>query len=294
MATTAALVKELRELTGGGINDCKKALDHTNGNIDEAVVFLREQGLAKAAKKVGRVAAEGLIAIVVSDDQKQGIIIEINCETDFVARDSNFTQFCRDVAFIALANKTVSADDLLTAPSGTDVGTVDAMRQQLIVKIGENIHVRRCVYLETQEGILVDYIHGGRIGTLIELVGGDSALAKDIAMHIAASNPECICADDVDPKRVEAEKAIFITQAKDSGKPDEIIEKMIAGRMKKFVNEISLYGQPFVKNPDQTVGQLVKAANAQVKQFVRYEVGEGIEKKETDFAKEVMEQVRGE
>ena len=293
MAVTAAQVKELRERTSGAMMDCKKALEETGGDMDAAIKYMREAGLAKAAKKASRVAVEGVVLTFVSPDNKQAIILEVNCETDFVARDKNFTQFCEQVGKVALENKTNDAQTLLTLPFETGGDSIDVVRQALVVKIGENITVRRCHYLASDNGTIGAYIHGGRIGVLVELNGGDLALAKDIAMHVAAVNPEYIKPEDVASERVDAEKAILIAQAKESGKPEDIIEKMITGRLKKFVGEISLYGQSFVKNPDVTVGQLVEQAKTAVNHFVRYEVGEGIEKETVDFAQEVMSQVRG-
>ncbi len=292
MTITAAQVKELRERTGGAMMDCKKALQETNGDMEKAVEFMRKAGLAKAAKKAGRVAAEGLIIIAISADSKQAAIIEVNCETDFVARDTHFKQFCELLGEVALAQRTTELSQLLAA--SVDDDTVDALRQRLVVTIGENINVRRCHFISSEQGVLGHYIHGGRIGVLVDVSDDDVELAKDIAMHIAASNPECVKPDDVNSARVDAEKAILIAQAQESGKPSEIIEKMIKGRLQKFVNEISLYGQAFVKNPDMTVGKLVSGANAEVIQFVRYEVGEGIDKQQVDFAAEVMAQVQGE
>ena len=294
MAVTAAQVKELRERTSGAMMDCKKALDETGGDMEAAIKYMREAGLAKAAKKASRVAAEGVVLTFVSPDNKEAIILEINCETDFVARDENFTQFCEKVGRVALENKMSDVQALLALPFEAGGDSIDATRQALVVKIGENITVRRCHYLASNNGAIGAYIHGGRIGVLLELNGDDLALAKDIAMHVAAVNPEYLKPEDVAAERVAAEKAILIAQAKESGKPEDIIEKMITGRLKKFVNEVSLYGQSFVKNPDLTVGQLVEQAKASVRYFVRYEVGEGIEKETVDFAQEVMSQVRGE
>jgi elongation factor Ts len=229
----------------------------------------------------------------VSADHKQAVIIETNCETDFVARDTNFIHFCEKLSQTALKNKVNNVEQLLTASCESSAETMDALRQHLIMKIGENINVRRCQYVSAKQGVIAHYIHSGRIGVLVELADDNLSLAKDIAMHIAANNPECISAEDVSQSRKDAEKAILIAQAETSGKPKDIIEKMIAGRLQKFVAEISLYGQPFVKNADMSVGQLVKEAKTSVLSFVRYEVGEGIEKKQEDFAKEVMAQVKG-
>lgn len=289
---TAQMVKELRERTGAGMMECKKALQESNGDIDVAIENMRKAGQAKADKKASRTAAEGLILVRTSDDNKQAIILEINCETDFVARDENFLNFVNTVADIALKNKTTNAEELLTAEYAAG-NTVDQTRKTLIAKIGENVNLRRVEYVTTETGQLGSYIHGGRIGVLVEIDGGPVSLAKDIAMHVAASNPLVVNPEEVPDHLVEKEKEIFKAQAEQSGKPAEIIEKMITGRIRKFVDEISLTGQPFVKDPSTTVGKLVKADNAKVVKFIRYQVGEGIEKKEENFAEEVMAQVRG-
>ncbi len=291
MAITAALVKELRERTGAGMMDCKKALMETSADLEAAIDLMRASGAAKAAKKSGRVASEGLVNLTVSDDNKNAVILEVNSETDFVTKGSAFIDFVGALGSLALKNKPESLEAFLsqTLDSGE---TVDEARQDIIAKIGENISVRRLQIVTTENGVLGAYKHGERIAVLTVLSGTDGELAKDIAMHVAASKPECVSEGQLSSELVEREKAIFIEQAKESGKPDNIIEKMIVGRMKKFVNEVTLYGQPFVKDPDTTVGALVKSKGAEVESFIRYEVGEGMEKKEDNFVEEVMAQAQ--
>ncbi|MDB4847364.1 translation elongation factor Ts [Candidatus Pseudothioglobus singularis] len=291
MTITAALVKELRDRTGAGMMDCKKALVETNADLEAAIDLMRASGAAKAAKKAGRVASEGLVNVTISDDNKQAAILEVNSETDFVTKGSAFIDFVDSLGRLALKNKPESVESFLGQK--LDSGeTVDEARENIIAKIGENISVRRVQIISTETGILGAYKHGDRIAVLTVLASQDSALAKDVAMHIAASRPECISEDQLSEELLEREKAIFIEQARESGKPDNIIEKMIVGRMKKFVNEVTLYGQSFVKDPDVTVGELVKSNNSKVESFVRYEVGEGIEKKEDNFVEEVMAQAQ--
>jgi elongation factor Ts len=292
MAITAALVKELRERTGAGMMDCKKALVETNADLEAAIDLMRASGAAKAAKKAGRVASEGLVNVTTSDDNRDAVILEVNSETDFVTKGSAFIDFVNELGTLALKNKPTSVEEFLTQT--LDSGeTVDQAREGIIAKIGENISVRRVQIINSEKGVLGAYKHGDRIAVLTVLTGSDEDLAKDIAMHIAASKPECVSEDELSADLLEREKAIFIEQAKESGKPDDIIEKMIVGRMKKFVNEVTLYGQSFVKDPDMTVGALVKSKSSEVKSFVRYEVGEGIEKKEDNFVEEVMAQAQG-
>ena len=292
MAITAALVKELRERTGAGMMDCKKALVETNADLEAAIDLMRASGAAKAAKKAGRVASEGLVNVTTSDDNKDAVILEVNSETDFVTKGSAFIDFVNELGALALKNKPASVEEFLTQT--LDSGeTVDQAREGIIAKIGENISVRRVQNINSGKGVLGAYKHGDRIAVLTVLTGSDADLAKDIAMHIAASKPECVSEDELSADLLEREKAIFIEQAKESGKPDDIIEKMIVGRMKKFVNEVTLYGQSFVKDPDMTVGALVKSKSSEVESFVRYEVGEGIEKKEDNFVEEVMAQAQG-
>jgi len=291
MAITAALVKELRERTGAGMMDCKKALVETNADLEAAIDLMRASGAAKAAKKAGRVASEGLVSVNISDDNRHAAILEVNSETDFVTKGSAFIDFVEALGALALKHRPESVESFvnLKLDSGE---TVDEAREGIIAKIGENISVRRVQIVSTESGILGAYKHGDRIAVLAVLSSQDPELAKDIAMHIAASRPECVSEDELSSDLLDREKAIFIEQAKESGKPDNIIEKMIVGRMKKFVNEVTLYGQAFVKDPDITVGELVKSKNSAVESFIRYEVGEGIEKKEDNFVEEVMAQVQ--
>ncbi|HIF51782.1 MAG TPA: elongation factor Ts [Thiotrichaceae bacterium] len=288
MQITASLVKELRERTGAGMMDCKKALQEANGDIETAIEDMRKSGAAKAAKKAGRIAAEGIISI--KQDGNDVTILEINCETDFVAKDENFLTFTSNVIDAVSAQNPSDVEAL----NGLSVGdqTVEEATQQLITKIGEKITVRR-FEKRTATGPVGTYSHGVRIGVVVELEGGDETLAKDIAMHVAASKPVCISEDQVPQDELVKEKAIFVAQAEESGKPAEIIEKMVSGKIKKFLKEITLLGQPFVKDPDQTVEKLLQTANASVVSFIRYEVGEGIEKKVDNFAEEVKAQAKG-
>lgn len=292
MAITAALVKELRERTGSGMMECKKALVEANGDIELAIEEMRKAGLAKADKKADRIAAEGIIAVEVSTDGKNAIMLEINSETDFVAKADDFIHFVDAVAKKSLETQPADLDALkeMTLDSGE---TVEKVRQALVAKIGENIQVRRFTTLSTDAGVIGFYRHGDRIGTMVQINGGDEELAKDLAMHVAASRPQAISPSELSQELLDKERDIVATQAKESGKPDNIVEKMIEGRMAKFVNEISLMGQPFVKDPDLTVEKLVKNAGATVDAFAFYEVGEGIEKAEDNFAEEVMAQARG-
>ncbi len=292
MAITATMVKELRERTGAGMMECKKMLTETGGDMESAIDLMRKSGAAKADKKAGRVAADGKVVITVSDDGKEGSIVEINCETDFVAKDENFISFTAAVGARVLADKPADVEALSAMP--LDSGeTVEEVRANLVAKIGENMQVRRFEVVTSDAGQVYAYSHGVRIGVAVAMTGGDEALGKDVAMHIAASRPVCVSENEVPAETLEKEKEILVAQAEGSGKPMEIIEKMVEGRMRKYLAEITLVGQPFVKDPDQTVGQLLKAAGAEVTAFIRYEVGEGIEKKQEDFAAEVMAQVKG-
>ena len=293
MAITASMVKELRERTGAGMMDCKKALGETDGDMEAAVQLLRTSGAAKADKKAGRVAAEGVVSIYVSDDNKLGVIVEVNSETDFVAKGDDFQQFAADIASTAAASNPADVEALnaMKLDSGE---TVDEARRNLIAKLGENITVRRFQRIEAEgDARISSYQHGLKIGVLVSTTGGRDDLGRDLAMHIAASRPVCVSPDDVPADIVEKEKAVFIAQAEESGKPPEIIEKMITGRINKFLNEVALEGQAYVKEPDQKVGQLLKSENASVQDFARLEVGEGIEKKVEDFAAEVAAQAKG-
>lgn len=285
MVISATLVKELRERTGSGMMECKRALEATAGDIEAAVEKMRKEGMAKADKKAGRVAAEGAVLIQVSADGQLGLILEINCETDFVAKDANFQAFCQDVAAAALKARPADLDALLALNLGGE--TVDERRRALVAKIGENIGVRRFRFIEAAGGTLGSYIHGGRIGVLAAVKGGGAELAKDIAMHVAASNPAYVSADHVPEELKAKEREIIAAQTADAKKPADIIAKMVEGKLRKFLNEITLLGQPFVKNPDLSVEKLLKDAGAAVTAFERYTVGEGIEKQTGDFAAEV-------
>jgi elongation factor Ts len=285
MAVTAALVKELRERTGSGMLDCKKALVETDGDVELAIENMRKSGQAKAAKKAGRIAAEGVILTLV--DGKKATMLELNSETDFVARDEGFLAFGNKIIALASANSFNDIDSLNAAD--LDGVTVSTARDTLVTKIGENISPRRVITVEGDN--LGAYVHGNRIGVITILTGGDEELAKDIAMHVAASNPQFVKPSDVPDEVVAKEKEIQLEIAIQSGKPAEIAEKMVSGRMKKFTGEVSLTGQPFVKDPSMSVGELLKSKNADVVNFVRFEVGEGIEKKTEDFAAEVAAQM---
>ncbi len=288
MQITASLVKELRERTGAGMMDCKKALQEANGDIEVAIEEMRKSGAAKAAKKAGRIAAEGVISI--KQDGQNVTILETNCETDFVAKDENFLSFTESVINAVNTENPSDVEELMQLSIGDQ--TVEQAIQQLVAKIGEKITVRR-FEKRAAKGQIGTYSHGTRIGVIVELEGGDEALAKDIAMHIAASKPVCVSEDQVSQDVLDKEKEIFSAQAAESGKPADIIEKMVVGRIQKFLKEITLLGQPFVKDPDQTVEKLLKTAKASVTSFIRYEVGEGIEKKVDNFAEEVMSQAKG-
>jgi elongation factor Ts len=290
MAVTAALVKELRGRTGAGMMECKKALVETGGNMDGAIEFLRKSGLAQADKKASRVAAEGKIALAVGDGGREAVMVEVNCETDFVAKDDGFNAFAEAVARNALTANPTDVEALMSTK--IDGATVEEARQALISRIGENIQVRRFIRMAS-EGALGAYVHGGRIGVLVDVAGGDEDLARDLAMHVAAMNPEFIAADDVPAQVLAHEKEILAAQVADSGKPPEIIEKMVEGRLRKHLAGITLLGQPFVKDGDLTVAKLLQQNGASVKRFNRLAVGEGIEKKRENFADEVMQQVTG-
>jgi elongation factor Ts len=293
MSVTAEVVRQLRERTGAGMMECKKALVETSGDLDAAAELMRKTGLAKADKKATRIAAEGVVVVETAADGRAAAIVEVNCETDFVAREQDFRGFAADVARAALAHRPTTPEALL-AGSLADGESVDVRRRVLVAKIGENISVRRSAVLEST-GPLGSYLHGTRIGVLVALEGGDEALARDLAMHIAASNPRYIAIGDVPAADVEKERGILSEQAqgdpKNQGKPPQVLAKIIEGKLAKSLAEITLQGQPFVKDPDQTVGKLLEAAKAKVREFVRFEVGAGIEKKQEDFVAEVMAQV---
>ena len=289
---TAALVKELRERTGSGMMECKRALQETNGDIEAAIEHLRKTGQAKADKKADRVAAEGQIVIHASADGRTMAMVEVNCETDFVAKDDNFKAFAEAVAECVVAQGPADVE-AFSALQLSDGRTVDEARRDLIAKIGENIQVRRFSVINTENGLLNSYSHGGRIGVVVELNGGDTELAKDIAMHVAASRPLCVSAEQVPADIITKEREIYRAQAMQENKPADIIEKMVEGRVRKYLKEVTLLGQPFVKNPDQSIEKLLAEAKASVVHFERMELGEGIEKKVDNFAEEVMAQARG-
>jgi elongation factor Ts len=287
MNISADSVKQLRERTGAGFMECKKALVETKGDLDAAAELMRKTGLAKADKKATRIAAEG--TVVVERAGNNAVLVEINCETDFVARGDDFQGFAKDLAQVALSKAPANLEALLGESSGGT--TLDEKRRALIAKIGENISVRRFVRMSSP-GPLGTYIHGSRIGAMVALEGGDDTLARDLAMHVAAANPPYIDASEVPQDVLNKEREILSEQSKGEKKPPEIIAKMVEGRLRKYLAEITLMGQPFVKDPDMSVEKLVKQAGAKVKQIVRYEVGAGIEKKQDDFVKDVMEQVK--
>lgn len=291
MSISAALVMQLRERTGAGMMECKKFLIATNGDIELAIQEMRKAGQAKADKKADRVAAEGVIVIARSADGRSAVMLEINSETDFVARDESFTGFANKVVETALGSRAADVNELAKEILPGTQTTVEQARQELVAKIGENIKLRRLTRISC-DGVIGYYLHGSRIGVMVALKNGDETLAKDIAMHIAASRPMVISRDQVPAEAIESEREIFTAQARESGKPQEIIDKMIEGRINKFIDEVSLLGQPFVKDPNKKVNQLLKEKNAVVLSFTRFEVGEGIEKKEDNFVEEVMAQVR--
>jgi elongation factor Ts len=284
---SAALVKELRERTGLGLLECKRALAAAGGDVDKAIEELRKSSGMKAAKKAGRTAADGVVITRIADDGSYGVVVEINSETDFVARDENFLGFVNKVVDAAFAGKQTDVAAVMA-------GELESAREALVQKIGENISVRRIKLVNAESGVVGAYVHGNnRIAVLVELKGGDQDLAKDVAMHIAAVNPQVVSPADMPEEVVAKETEIYTAQAQDSGKPAEIIEKMIGGRIKKFLAENSLTEQAFVKDPDVTVGKLVSAAGAEVASFERFEVGEGIEVEKVDFAEEVAAQLNG-
>ena len=290
MNITAEIVKQLRERTGAGMMECKKALVETGGDLDGAAELMRKQGLAKADKKSARIAAEGVVVIERSADGRAAAMVEVNCETDFVAREQDFATFSSAVAARALSVRPASLEALLEASLGVE--TVDARRRALVAKIGENITVRRFVVLESPQH-LGAYTHGTRIGALVALKGGTAELAKDLAMHVAASSPRYLSVQQVPAEVMAKEREILTEQARGEGKPPEIVAKMVEGRLRKSLGEITLLGQPFVKDPDVTVEKLLKGAGAEVVRFERFEVGAGIEKKQENFVEEVMAQVKG-
>lgn len=290
-AITAGMVKELREATGLGMMECKKALSETDGDIKKAVEVLRIRSGAKASRVAGRIAAEGAVSVFISADGKTGALVEVNCETDFVAKDANFAAFVKAIAVAAASGSAADVDALLKTV-GSDGQTVEAVRQGLVMKLGENISVRRAVRVAAQ-GRLAHYLHGTKIGVLVDYEGGDEQLGRDLAMQIAASKPMCVARENVPPEVIDRERAIYAAQAQQSGKPANVIAKMVEGRVAKYLAEVALLGQPFVKNPDESVAKLLQAKHAKVHAFQLFVVGEGIEKRKDDFVAEVMAQAGG-
>lgn len=290
MQITAALVKELRERTGAGMMECKKALVENNGDIEVAIEAMRKSGQAKAAKKAGRIANQGII--VIRQEGKRVAMVEVNCETDFVSKGDDFKEFCANICATVLATNPNDLPTLMATPLA-GASSVEEACHNLVAKIEENIQVRRFVQLTVSQGQLGVYLHGNHIGVLVEMLGGPPELAKDIAMHIAASRPLCVNADQVPQELIAKEREIYLAQAEQTNKPANIIEKMVNGRVQKFLAEITLLGQPFVKDLDQTIEKLLKTHQATVTRFERFEVGEGIEKKSECFMDEVMKQVQG-
>lgn len=294
MQISAAMVKELRERTGAGMMECKQALVDENGDIETAVGNLRKKGQAKADKKAGRIAAEGVIGLALAADAGSGALVEVNSETDFAAKQDEFQEFANSVAQRALDERPADLAALLSVPLRQgESETIGERVRDMVMRIGENISVRRFRVLESAGGTVRAYVHGGRIGVLVDLAGGDESIGKDIAMHVAATGPLAIGEGDIPSGVLEKEREILLAQVADSGKPPEIQEKMIAGRMKKYLKEVTLLGQPFVKDPDQSVEKYLAGARATVSAFSRFEVGEGIDKRTEKFADEVMAQVQG-
>ena len=291
MQITASMVKELRERTGAGMMDCKKALQETAGDIEAAIEAMRKSGVAKAAKKAGRIAAEGTIVVAAAADDSRALVLEVNCETDFVARDENFQGFAHSLAEALLEQGDETPEAYAATSLNGGAQAAEDARQELVTKLGENISVRRHARVQQSSGgALGIYVHGIRIGVVVDLSVDNADLAKDLAMHIAAASPLCVAEQDVPADVLAKERDIQLAQAAQSGKPDAIVEKMVSGRMRKFLQENTLLGQAFVKDPDVTIAALLKKHNAVVNDFVRYEVGEGLEKKEDNFAAEVMQQ----
>jgi elongation factor Ts len=291
MSITAAMVKELRERTGSGMMECKKALVEANGDMETAIEQMRKAGLAKADKKSDRTAAEGNITIKTSDSGQQAVIVEVNCETDFVGNGDHFKEFTDTISELALSSGVTTTQALLEQNLGS--GTVEDARKALIAKIGENINIRRLERIESSQGKVFHYLHGNRIGVIVDVASVDEETGRGIAMHVAASQPVCVSEDQVDTALLDKEREIFSAQAEASGKPPQIIEKMVEGRLKKYLKEVTLLGQPYIKDPDLSIAELLSKANGTVASFTRFEVGEGIEKVQENFAEEVMAQVRG-
>lgn len=290
MQISASLVKELRERTGAGMMECKKALVQSGGDLEAAVEHLRKSGQAKADKKSGRITAQGMVGIATRESR--GAMVEVNCETDFVAKEDRFRAFVQAVADSALRHAPEDVEALLRSSIEEEGASVEERRRDLVAQLGENISVRRVALLQSRGGVLGAYSHLGRIGVLVDVQGGDSSLGKDVAMHVAASRPLAVSEADLPPQLLERERDILRAQVADSGKPAAIQEKIVDGRLGKYIREITLLGQPFVKDPDQSMGKLLERSSASVRSMARFEVGEGIEKKTENFAAEVMAQVR--
>lgn len=289
---TAKMVKELRESTGAGMMDCKKALTEANGDMAKAVDILREKGLSQAAKKAGRVAAEGAVVSYVAEDGKVGVIVEVNCETDFVGHNENFQDLAKSIAKQIAVAAPADVDALLATEM--DGKTVKDVVTEAVAKIGENISIRRFARYESAEGKVYSYIHGGgKIGVLVDIKGGDAELGKDIAMQIAAANPSYLDRSEVPSAELEHEKEVLAAEARNEGKPEKIIEKMVLGRINKYYKEVCLVDQEFIRDGDLTISKLLKSKNAEVARFARYQLGEGIEKKQENFAEEIQKQING-
>ncbi len=294
MNITAAMVKDLRERTGAGMMECKKTLVETGGDIEEAVMVMRKRGKAKADKRASKTAAEGAIITKTTPDQQKALLLEVNCETDFVGRDQDFQAFVNQVASQGLIHDAHTIEALLAAPfEKASDKTVEDVRHAMVAKVGENIQLRRVSVIKNENGMVGSYNHGQRIGVIVAIDQNNPELAKDLAMHIAASKPLGIQPDEIPEEILAKEREVFVAQAKDTGKSDDIIEKMVKGRIAKFLKEVCLLNQPFVKNPEQTITQLLDIHKAHVIRFARFEVGEGIEKQTGDFASEVKAQVQG-
>jgi elongation factor Ts len=290
MSISAAQVKELRERTGAGMMECKRALVETGGDLEAAIEHMRKQGLAKADKKAGRIAAEGLVVVTTSADGRRAAVVEVNCETDFVAGGDDFRDFAQQAGALVLETRPADMAEFLATPMNG--ASVEEQRRGLVARLGENIGVRRFELVESA-GIIGSYVHGTRIGVLVALEGGDEGLARDLAMHVAASRPQYVDADEIPANFLAKEREILTEQAKGEGKPAEIVARMVEGRLRKQLAEVTLAGQPFIKDPDTSVGKLLADHGATVRGFVRFEVGEGIEKRADNFVEEVMAQVRG-
>ena len=288
MAISAGLVKELRERTAAGMMACKKALIETEGDLERAVELLREIGAASVERRAERIATEGVVGQLVDKDGRRGVVVEVNCETDFVAKGESFREFVLNVANCVLDNEPATLESLAQLSLGT--GTIESARQDLIAQIGENVSIRRFERLSAGDGLVAGYLHGTRIGVLVSVEGEGTEIARDVAMHVAASKPLCISQEQMPAETLAREKSIFLAQARDSGKTDEIVQRMVDGRMDKFLKENTLLGQAYVKDPDISVGQLVDTAKVTVNEIVRFEVGEGLEKRKDDFVAEVMAQ----